>query len=138
MGYRSDVKIALYVRRDPSGIARGTAHPMYGALKLWFDENWPKYDDYGEMLFYPEEGAILVSYMGTKWYDGYEEVRAVQAAMEKFQEDFLADDKEGVGSCEFVRVGEDDHDIEAERSDWNDYRLGVSREIVVDFGGWEQ
>lgn len=136
MGYRSDVKIAFYVRRDPTGVARGAAHPMYGALKLWFDENYPQHT-FARFRYFPEEGAIVAVYDQIKWYDGYPEVTAAEEAIGRFRDSFHADDQEGLGSYEFIRIGEEDADVFVDRSDWNDYRLGVVREIAIDFGGME-
>ena len=136
MGYRSDVKIAFYVRRDLTSIAKGLPHATYGALKLWFDENFPSHE-FAHYSYFPDEGAIVVSYEDIKWYDGYPEVTAVEQAIGRFRDTFLVDDKKGLGSYEFVRIGEEDADVFVDRSDWSDYMLGVVREIGVNFGGLE-
>jgi hypothetical protein len=143
MGYRSDVKIAFYVRlRDMRTgkvgreYAKGLPHATYGALKLWFDENFPSHE-FAHYSYFPDEGAIVVSYENIKWYDGYPEVTAVEQAIGRFRDTFLVDDKKGLGSYEFVRIGEEDADVFVDRSDWSDYMLGVVREIGVNFGGME-
>ena len=122
MGYRSDVTIAFYARHNPA--------EQYPLLKLWFDENYPKHD-FCEVEYRPEQGAIIVWYQAVKWYDGYPEVEATAAAIEKFVGTFNAHEDEG-WAYESVRVGEETTDIEEHQSTYHDYKLGVSRTIHFD------
>jgi hypothetical protein len=129
MGYRSDVSIIFY--------ARGQDNPMHNAaLKFWFDETYPvrEAEEWGATIR-QKNGAILVDYEDVKWYESYGHVMAVDAAILKFDETFECDKEENRYAYEFLRVGEDDTDIDVERSDWNDHLLYVSRQIHVDLVG---
>ena len=118
MGYRSDVVYVFYTRK-PEVIP-------FAMLKLWFDENWPK-SDYGEIDM--GNDYIKVSYLDTKWYDGYPEVEAVRQAVEMFTAAFQANDNDNT-AWESAQVGEDLTDTNQYGSNYSDYRLGVSREIL--------
>jgi hypothetical protein len=131
MGYRSDVSIIFYARGNSNDAGRNTL------LKLWFDENYPHYVATTEWCatIRHKDDAIVVDYDDVKWYESYDHVKAVTAAIGKFDDTFRCGDEEGQYAHEFVRIGEDDTDIEAERSDWNDALLYVSRSIRVDMAG---
>lgn len=125
MGYRSDVTISFYT-------SNGSDIP-FAAVKLWFDENYPKQtavDEWGAEI---EEGQNYVNiwYTDVKWYDDYEHVRAVQAAIAKFVDTFDADTKPGA-HYEMVEVGEDINDISHKHSEWCHYLLHVDRTIRFD------
>ena len=131
MGYRSDVTIIFYARGNSNDAGRNTI------LKLWFDENFPVMvakDEWGATIRHKDDG-IIVDYEDVKWYDGYVHPREVDAALKKFNETFECDKEEGHYAYEFLRIGEEDTDIEVERSDWNDHLLYVSRSIRVDMEG---
>ena len=131
MGYRSDVSIIFYARGNSNDAGRNTL------LKLWFDENYPVMvakDEWGATIRQKED-AIIVDYEDVKWYESYEHVIAVELAIRKFDDTFRCGDEDGQYAHEFLRVGEDDTDIEVERSDWNDHLLYVSRAIRVDLAG---
>jgi hypothetical protein len=113
-------------------------NPMHNAaLKFWFEENYPVREAVDEWCanIRQKDGAIVVDYEDVKWYESYEHVIAVEAAIRKFDETFECDKEEGHYAHEFLRIGEDDTDIEVERSDWNDHLLYVSRAIRVDLVG---
>ena len=121
MGYRADVSIAFYTTNTET-------LPLI-AIKLWFDENFPKElppeqvevgDDY-----------ILARYEGYKWYPEYEEVRMVEAAVTLFGATFECDE-DGAAHWETVRAGEELDDTEHEASPYATYRLNVSRTIHFD------
>lgn len=131
MGYRSDVTYVFYTKRGKHD------YPM---LKLWFDENWPKYD-IGDVE--TGDDYIMVRYEDVKWYDSYPEVIAVNKAIDQFLETFEGSEEEGGGSAkeqdahptiplfayEYVRIGEEDNDIDRDGSEWHDYRLNVTRTV---------
>ena len=97
---------------------------------LWFDENYPKKDaieDWGATIETGDD-FILVTYQAVKWYSDYDHVKAVRASLDSFCECFDANDLDRV-ACEIVEVGEESHDITETRTDWSDYRLGVTRLI---------
>lgn len=125
MGYRSRVTVVFYTRNDQ------TVPPA--AIKLWFDENYPHKmarDEWGAQIDYdPEHGWVMATYEDVKWYEGYVHPTEVRTAIEQFCDTFDANGDDTV-AFEMVRVGENIEDIEEQRSDYSDYRLGVSREIV--------
>lgn len=140
MGYRSDVDIVFYV---PAGSE--TAYPI---LKLWFDANYPHTeakDEWCASIDYDEENqAILVGYQDVKWYDGYDHPQAVEKAFDDIdnltRNDTITtvteDDTDAVPfeiAWEFVRIGEDDNDIETRASDNADYVIAVNRSTEISF-----
>lgn len=117
MGYRSDVKLAFYTSNE--------SQIPFAAIKLWFDENYPKHD-FGEVDV--GQNYVLVSYEDVKWYQGYDEVEAVNKAIELFCETFDANEDTGA-HYEIIRVGEELADIEHDHSGWCQFLMGVSRTI---------
>ena len=130
MGYRSDVSIIFYARGSSNDASANAT------LKFWFDETYPvrEAEEWGATIR-KRDNAIVVDYEDVKWYESYEHVIAVELAIRKFDETFRCGDEDGQYAHEFLRVGEDDTDIEVERSDWNDHLLYVSRAIRVDLAG---
>lgn len=117
MGYRSDVSVVFYTSNEE--------RMPFAAIKLWFDENYPKFD-FGCV----ETGSdcVLVTYESVKWYTGYDEVTAVEAAIALFVDTFDANNDTSA-HYEMIRVGEELPDIERDASDWCQWRLDVSRTI---------
>jgi hypothetical protein len=123
MGYRSDVHALFYT----------TIKEDLPVLKLYMDENFPKevcgdLEEIGSNRIYGYEFKPE----NVKWYSGYEDVQAFDAFKTKYLA--LLDEQEGIKTwCfEFVRVGEDDDDIEREQHD-SEYVLSVSRRIEADY-----
>ena len=121
MGYRSDVDVVFYTLDQ--------AKLPYAVIKLWFDENYPKFDT--DEITHGED-YIRISYRQWKWYDGYEEVRAVHEAVKNFEAAFSTDDESTDAAYEMVEVGEEPEDIQTRGSAYCTYRLNVHREIVFD------
>ena len=131
MGYRSDVSIIFYARGSSNDAGRNAL------LKLWFDENYPVMvakDEWGATIRQKED-AIIIDYDDVKWYDGYDHPKDVGDALRKFSETFNCEEDSTELAWEMVRIGEEDNDIETDRSDYNDYLLYVSRSIRVDMVG---
>jgi len=101
-------------------------------VKLYVDENFP--EDLKENLR-PIKNSHYQGYMfeadGWKWYDSYPEIIAFNAFVSNFLE--LAEQEEIVWAYEFVRIGEENDDIEENRSDYSDYQVSVERSIATDF-----
>ena len=143
MGYRSDIKIVFYLTHgtiDPSSAINALINPdpkptlPFAALKLWFDENYPVQeakDDWGVEIKYGDN-YILCSYYDVKWYPDYDHVKAVEAAFENFSGIFRSDERDHRAQYEIVRIGEQDDDIEADRSSYADHRLCVERSILFE------
>jgi hypothetical protein len=123
MGYRSNVTLAFY--------SRDLEKLPFASLKLWFDENYPHKEALGEWQATIETGNdyVLVEYKGVKWYPDYGHVQAVRRVLDSFCECFDANEINGTGSFELAEVGEETNDIEETRSDYCDYRMGVTRLI---------
>lgn len=130
MGYRSDVDVVFYTR-DHQFVPESERMP-FAALKLWVDENYPvkeAIDEWGATVTYePDHGHIYISYLDVKWYPSIH-VQDVDAALAKFDETF--DGAINV-AYEFVRIGEENGDVEENRSVEADYRMGVRREVYFD------
>jgi hypothetical protein len=138
MGYRSDIKIVFYLTKGCHETPPTEDNPLvpFAALKFWFEETYPVAEakdewcaevDYGEGLDH-----ILVSYTDVKWYPSYEHVMAVEAVFEKFSEAFRSNERDHRAQYEFLRLGEEDADIERECSDYADRRLFVERSIIFE------
>jgi hypothetical protein len=124
MGYRSDVTIVFYPERL-------RCKQLWPLVKLWVQENWP--DDVLSAIDYREDQTIaVVTYESVKWYDDYDYVKGIHAALEKFTDSFESDEQQYRASYEFARTGEELNDIETYGTTFNDYRLGVIRETVVE------
>lgn len=138
MGYYSDVNIAFYVRgpyRVSTTPVPRPAEEHMPVLKLWFDENYPHQTaiEHWRATITVEMDYILVKYTGVKWYEDFEHVEAVNAALEKFKDNFdLNTSEETYLAYEMMRVGEEINDIESEGSMWHDFRFHVLRDIVFD------
>lgn len=125
MGYRSDVAAAFYVK--------DVKH--FPVLKLWLDENFPM-EQLGNCIRWFNRGMMFEE-ENTKWYSDYEDVKAFDAAVDKFL--MLVNNDLGVETdapsftYEFVRVGESDDDIETEYAGLDcEWLLGVSRAITCE------
>ena len=124
MGYRSDVTATFYVK-DAKHLS---------VLKLWLDENFPVGIFQDDILWF-DKGMVLTC-ESVKWYDSYEDVKAFDAAVEKYLElvensENSEEDDTPVFSYEYVRIGENYDDVETYYGgDACEYRLGVTREIT--------
>ena len=123
MGYRSDVHALFYT----------TLKEDMPVLKLYMDENFPKYEMF-ELTYI--QGKNLWGYEmvceSVKWYDDYEDVKAFDEFKRKYGA--LIDEQENgkKWKFEFVRIGEDTNDVEQEQHD-SSYVLSVSRRIEADY-----
>lgn len=131
MGYLSDVHYLFYT--GTRGVV-GTGEPIapFALLQLWFYENFPKHDF---ATVTEGEDYIYVQYNDVKWYEGYDEVEAVEKALGSFDECFNTGDYDHMtGKWEMVRMGAEDHDIERRGSAHNNLRLNVHREVSIERG----
>jgi len=118
MGYRSDVAAVFYAADKKD----------FSVIKLWLDENFPM-DMFKENIRWFDKGMVFHD-THVKWYPDYEEVKAFEAAREKFVEMFC-EANHRVGAVEVMRVGENYDDIEYD--EWGEYEglLELNREIVT-------
>jgi hypothetical protein len=141
MGYRSDVDIVFYVPSQSD-----TAYPL---LKLWFDAHYPHIeakDEWGAEIEYDEKNrAVIVRYNYVKWYSSYEHPQAVDKLFVEIETLLgrLDDDTALVSknpnvtpfeiAYEYVRIGEEDPDIEVGQSR-NAYAvIAVNRTTEISF-----
>ena len=124
MGYRSNVEVVFYTTNKEQ-------LPM-AALKLWFDENYPKKEALGEWAAEIEYGDdhVRVRYDDVKWYNGYTHPVEVNSVCADFHAIFEPETGTPFAHWELVRVGEEVEDIVHDGSSYCEYRLGVSREIT--------
>jgi hypothetical protein len=146
MGYRSEVDIVFYVPSQSD-----TAYPL---LQLWFDANYPhteaKDEWDAEIKYLQEDRAITVYYNDVKWYEHYEHPQAVDKVFaevdtmfDQLQAAALAADTDGVSedpntttfeiAYEYVRIGEEDQDIEINQSINADCVITVNRSTDITF-----
>jgi hypothetical protein len=142
MGYRSDVKIVFYLTKgaiDPSNainavLTKDRPALPFAALKFWFEETYPVQmakDEWCASIDYGDD-YILVSYHDVKWYPSYEHIKEVEAVFEKFSEAFRSEERDHRGQFEFLRVGEEEPDVERQDSSYSDRRLFVERSIIFE------
>ena len=112
MGYRSDVVLAVGKEIMPHFMAALSRNEA--ASKMVFD---PAYRD-DLIKDYQGEGNMLIRWSGVKWYEGYEDIDAIQAFINDpsdFGPENVGDAGASVWDCfKFVRIGEEPHDIETE------------------------
>ena len=125
MGYRSDVMAAFYVK-DAKHL------PM---LKLWLTENFPL-DMFADEIRWFDRG-MLVEASNVKWYDDFDDVKAFNAAADKYggliYMDATGGDDPPKFSYEFVRIGESYDDVDTQyEGDACEWILGVNRSISVE------
>ncbi len=122
MGYRSDVQALVYPQGGEDNLLN------YDKLKLLMNTTFKDvFDAWGEDYFSWDDNhrALKFDANSVKWYDSFPEV----ASFPKFLEDV-----EELGyEYEFMRIGEDDNDVEGDRSSDAEGYMYVSRSIEVSF-----
>tara|TARA_Y100000590_G_scaffold456886_1_gene608359 strand:+ start:34 stop:384 length:351 start_codon:yes stop_codon:yes gene_type:complete len=114
MGYRSEV--LLIVGKEAMPLFLTTLARVPKARELCFVHRDHFEKDYEEV------GSMLFNWSWLKWYDSYEDIRAI--------EDFMSqcDDEDLDGHYRFVRMGEEAQDVE-ERGDFAWGAAGVRRAL---------
>lgn len=127
MGYRSDVAAIFYPnpgltdteRREKYAMLKTLMNTTYKAvLDEWDSEDFEWLDRSCALKFFVES---------VKWYPSY----PVVARFTEFFNTFCSGEVGGI-ECEFIRLGEEDEDVERHSSDSSDYRLSVRRSIEID------
>lgn len=124
MGYRSDVHGIIYGSEEQVN-ALMVAAKMKNIWQRVECDSQPLIVipiKYGENQYH----SIQLIAESTKWYEGYDSVRAWRELVE-LTETFPT------LMYEFIRIGEDLEDVERECSDDNYWLLHVSRSIATDF-----
>jgi hypothetical protein len=122
MGYRSDVKALIY----PSGGEHNLLE--YDKLKLLFNTTFQDvFTSWGEDYFEWDDRhrVLMFDANSVKWYDSYPEIKTFVK--------FLADVQELGYEYEFIRIGEEDDDVETDSTGDAENYMYVSRSIEVQF-----
>ena len=122
MGYRSDVKALIY--------PLGGEHNLleYDKLKLLFNTTFQDvFEAWGEDYFSWNDKHRVLEFdaNSVKWYDSYPEVQRLTK--------FLSEVHELGYEYEFMRIGEEDDDIETDNSGDAENYMYVERTIQVSF-----
>jgi hypothetical protein len=130
MGYRSNVMAIIY----PDGGNTFEASAKYEQLKVLMGTTFKDVvDEFGDpyMTWMHKEHALMFSLEDVKWYPSYPDVQLFEKMLAAFD---VADDGSDAGisgyCTEFVRVGEENDDVEERHTgDNNQYYLNVRRSI---------
>lgn len=149
MGYRSDIVAVFYTK--PVGDVKKTEEDNEAwnkrneaKLKLFVEENFPaewKKPEWAEnnegLTMLENDTGVVFEFQisSVKWYESYPEVQKFNEFWDRFVAlaDAEVEDDEGSDpvfwACEFVRLGENDDDVETKSSDEAQFVLSVSRTI---------
>ena len=122
MGYRSDVQALIYPANGDTNLLE------YDKLKLLFGTTFKDvFEAWGEDYFSWDDRHRVLKFdaNSVKWYDSYPEVQHLVK--------FLADVQELGFEYEFIRIGEEDDDVETDRTGDAQGFMYVSRTIEVNF-----
>jgi len=142
MGYRSNVMAAFYVNtiEDRKADALQAMRAWYMLKKGECEAQDKSSADWLFDNFREVERGYVFEVENTKWYDSYEEVQMFDALVTSFKDAFIEDrgpeadhgyDETDYG-YEFVRIGEEDDDIQTESDGTVDYVLYVQRSILCE------
>jgi len=122
MGYRSDVQAIIYPLGGDQNLLE------YDKLKLLFNTTFKDvFEAWGEDYFSWDDKHRVLKFdaNSVKWYDSYPEVQ-------KFVQ-FLTDVAGLDYQYEFIRIGEEDDDIEDDRTGDAEGYMYINRSIEVAF-----
>lgn len=125
MGYRSDVTIVMYPKRNED----------FNMLKLYADETFPdKFEVCEDNNRIEGFRYLMLELDSIKWYEGYEEVDAYTRAFSEWDTMFRDEYEPESGSLfhyEYLRIGEDYEDIVYDQSEGSEVILSVDRKAYV-------
>jgi len=122
MGYRSDVAIAMYAVEEKDA----------PAIKLWLKENFPQegWDDNAIRWF--NRGMIFQA-NNIKWYEYDDEViKAVMRSLDEFENLFSDEQDTPEGAYDYIRIGEDDDDVDQRHIGNAEYLVSLQRSIYIE------
>ena len=123
MGYRSNIRCLIYPM-DRAAADAPTLVDNYHALVTLMNTTFKDIvDDFGEDMTFDEKHRVVdFVFDDVKWYPSYPDVAAFEKMLGEVEE---------LGFCyEFVRVGEDNNDIEMRESPHCNGYLGVTTSIT--------
>jgi len=121
MGYRSEVILVVGKEVMPQFMVT-MAKSVEARSMCWGDAE--------RVMNYTEEGAVLFRWDHVKWYDSYEEIRAIEDFMDWCEcedIDVDGDTHAAMDFFRFVRLGEETDDTEVRGHGFWD--VGVARSI---------
>ena len=118
MGYRSNVTAAFYTSKE-----------NWPVLKLYLDQHFP--EEFKEYLTVQGERAYIFKLDNAKWYDSYPEVQAFERFVSNFLKFTEGSEDSTQWAYEFVRIGEDNDDIEETYSDSAEYVISLSWDVEI-------
>ena len=141
MGYRSRIVAAFYSQTptDIEGDVEVAKARNIATLDMFMRENFPS-DALGDIeRITTRHGRVVWQFTAedVKWYESYPEVQKFEEFWERFCS--LANWEDGKGedpvfwSCEFMRLGENDDDVESRASTDAEWLLRLSRSIETDY-----
>lgn len=141
MGYRSNVGAMFYVvpMFDPETQKYSSDYKKraMALLKVWWQAKMESCPKNMRDSFEAEEYGFKFFEEDVKWYDSYTDVAWFNNLAKAFIEELIENEELDGGSglnrsyaYEFVRIGEDDTDIQSDSAGNIDYRLQVSRTMI--------
>jgi hypothetical protein len=124
MGYRSDVEILFYPENPEE----------FAMLKLYVEENLPDKFEEGGMTCrrWPQGNKYLhLRREAVKWHPTFEDVAVYDECFSNWEAVFGSPPR---FHYEFVRLGEEDNDIEEQASENAHYALLIQRGVDINFG----
>lgn len=124
MGYRSNIRCLIYPKNVQE---KDTSDTQFDALKLIMNTTFKNVLDMwsAHITFDDKHRVVDFAVEDVKWYDSFHDVIAV---------DEMLPEIEGLGFCyEFVRVGEENGDVEYRQSDDHNCYLNTTTEITCYF-----
>ena len=114
MGYRSDVTVAVMFNTKEDLITFRTKHKILGGIS---DQEITNLN----VIEYKDKVVAFAYYESVKWYDGYEDVKAVMQMLEDAQENKF--------STMFIRIGEETADVEHDPQIYSDEQGEVAWDL---------
>lgn len=122
MGYRSDVKALIYPLGGEDNLLK------YDQLKVLMNTTFKEFYEYWHdphFVWNDKHRVLVFDANSVKWYDSYSEVSGFSTFLDAVHE---------LGyEYEFMRIGEDDTDVESMNSGDSEGFLYVQRSIEVSF-----
>ena len=120
MGYRSEVAI----RCEANAYER--FKNVFSKKELYITPDKIRHDD--------EYDEYIIQWDWIKWYESYDGIKEIIKVMDKLDEEHEIDLLDRLG-YRFMRLGEDDTDIETRE---NDYDLELWMNRSIDIPDWEE
>jgi hypothetical protein len=122
MGYRSDVTCIMYTN-DPKDKGAGAI------MTTWLKQRI--HDDDMQCFEFHDTEVIFIA-EDWKWYESYTDIQRLEKLFTDFQETFCAERHDSKYGYEFIRVGEDYHDVDHYEAGVCAGRLSLSRCIRIE------